>query len=131
MAWAEPIKRRAENSVTIEGVDPTAEGLLRISVFLSAGPPSEWATHFDRGAGVPFKLSLHKPRVVGPVIDGRVEDDKLEEYVAVIDEMIDASNDYYVAEVLPAIEAAEKRTTDAAAAKAERLRSAQDRANDL
>ena len=55
----------------------------------------------------------------------------MEEYVAVIDEMINASNDYYMAEVLPAIEAAEKRVTDAAAAKAERLRSAQDRANDL
>lgn len=112
--------------VKVEGVDPQAVGLLRVSMLLTPNPvPRAWAEFFNSAVGVITSFSMHPITADLHVVQIRCADNEMEKYVAAARERIAAANEHYERLELPKIrlrEEAEKAAADATAARLEAAR---------
>jgi hypothetical protein len=87
----------------ILGVDPKEPDLLQVRVPLSSSPDADWAAIFQTTIppGVEMPVGMRRPELVhrSRFIELRVEDAKLLEHVAVVREMVAATNALYASEI--------------------------------
>ena len=127
MEW-KPIQREKPE---VDRVDPDYEGLLRVRIDLNRQPPSEWARYFLNPIGVGISLSMHPPELFGSTISIRPPDNELAAYVAHVDERIEAANERYKREVVPALRKAAEEEAREEEGRGKRLEDARKRAEDL
>ena len=131
--WWTPVER---TEVKVVGPDEGEPGLLTIRVKLAPDPRSnKWVEYFlhpQLDSWGSFRRPVKDSSGTGGLgFIGAVEDDRLEGYVATIDECVDAANARFEQEDIPVMEAEKLRTTQAAQAAKSRIEKAQERLDKL
>jgi len=109
------------------GVNEQYSGLLDVDVPLEPSPDVHWDALFERGAGVPISVSMHPPRLHGSTVRLRPPDSEVERYVDALRVRVEAVNDQYEREVLPALRGEAAATERAEAERTRRVEEAQER----
>jgi hypothetical protein len=109
------------------GVNEQYSGLLDVDVPLEPSPDMHWDALFERGAGVPISVSMHPPHVHGSTVRLRPPDNEVERYVDALRARVEAVNDQYEREVLPALRGKAAATERAETERARRVEEAQQR----
>jgi len=131
--WCTPVER---TDVKVVGPDPKEPALLTIRFKLAPDPKHEkWIEYFLHSQLDPWQAFRRPAKessgMGGLGFIGSVENDRLEDYVATIDNCVAEANALFEREVVPQIEADRKRASEAAASNDARIRKAQERLDKL
>lgn len=99
MEWL-PIKRISTHAKEL--LDTS--GLMEIEVELSSNPPREWEQAFKKAKGASILSTIHPPSINGKYIYITPPSDKIEVYIAYIDERINGANKYFENTILPMLQ---------------------------
>jgi len=104
MAWTRIVR---SGKLRVKGINPQYSGLIDVEIDLKPTPPREWADFFSQPFAVPTKASMHPPKLSGSMVMLRPPDNELDDYVANVDQRIEAANAFFERQVLPSLEVAE------------------------
>ena len=128
MAWTRIVR---SGKPRVKGINSQYSGLLDVEVDLKPTPSREWADFFSQPFAVPTKLSMHPPQLSGSTVLLMPPDGELDAYVANVDARIAAANDFFEAQVLPHLQAAEARAQEDKASEQTRVAEARRKAEEL
>src|SRR5437899_672855 len=104
MGWTRIVR---SGQPRVKGINSQYSGLIDVEIDLKPAPPREWADFFSRPFAVPTSASMHPPKLSGSTVMLRPPDNEISAYVANVDARIEAANDFFESQVLPALEGAE------------------------
>ncbi len=114
MVWI-PIVRTKVQLAGTEGE------VVNLNILLSERVPEEWKKRFENPVDVEQPESMRRAMVTSNSIQFTVLEEDLRPHMAVIDERITEANDYYLGEVIPALEAEDERRAAETQARQDRL----------
>src|SRR6478752_7458957 len=114
MVWI-PIVRTKVQLAGTEGE------IVNLNILLSERVPEEWKRRFENPIAVEQPESMRRAIVSSGSIQFTVVEENLRPHMAIIDQRIAEANDYYLGEVLPALEAADERRAAETQARQDRL----------
>jgi hypothetical protein len=92
------------------GIDSEASGLLNVVVPLEPIPDRAWAEVFQSGPPGPmWPISMHPPHLSRDEIRIRPPDQELEQYLAALNQRVEATNSYYAQQIAPQLKAEQER----------------------
>lgn len=125
----EPVRRAGQE---VKGIDPNYSGLVIVEVTLSPAPPPDWVALWSPyPPNSTYHVNYGPPKLHGSRATLRVPEDKVKTAVEALDGQIAAANAWYEQEVIPRIEAAEKRQRQEQADEQRRIDSARSQLDEL